>query len=267
MSIITQTKGTLEYLTAEGISVPHCFTTRLGGVSEGYLSSLNLGYHRGDKEENVAKNYAVLGDALGFDLQDLVLTRQTHSDIVRVATRAEAGKSLDNHNWPECDALVTNDPGVALVVFTADCTPILLHDPVTGAVGAAHAGWRGTAMGIAAKSVEAMVENYGCDPKDIRAAIGPNIGFCCFETDRDVPDAMVAALGEEAEAFIRPNGHKYYVNLKEINALWLRRAGVENIEISTACTVCQHDTFWSHRVTRGQRGSQGAIIVCKEVGK
>jgi YfiH family protein len=165
---------------------------------------------------------------------------------------------------PECDALITNEAGVALVIFTADCTPILLHDPVTGAVGAAHAGWRGTAMGIAAKTVEAMVREYGCDPKNIHAAIGPNISFCCFETDREVPDAMVEALGEDAKAFIRPSGEKYYVNLKEINALWLRRAGVEHIEISEACTSCRHDLFWSHRVTRGERGSQGAIIVCKE---
>ena len=267
MSVITQSKNNLVYLTAEGISVPHCFTTRLGGVSEGYLSSLNLGFHRGDKMENVEKNYGILADALGFSLKDLVLTRQTHSDIVRVATRAEAGKSLDNHDWPECDALVTNDPGVALVVFTADCTPILLHDPVTGAVGAAHAGWRGTAMGIAAKTADAMVQNFGCDPKNIRAAIGPNIAQCCFQTDADVPDAMLAALGEDARPFIRRDGDKYYVNLKEINALWLRRAGVEKIEISTACTVCQSDVYWSHRVTRGQRGSQGAMIICKEVGK
>ena len=264
MSVITKKQGQLEYLVAEGITVPHCFTTRLGGVSEGYLSSLNIGMHRGDTPENVRANFRILGDALGFSLDDLVLTRQIHTDIVRVARREEAGKSLDNHDWPECDALITNDPGVALAVFTADCTPILLHDPVTGAVGAAHAGWRGTAMGIAAKTVEAMVKEFGCDPANIRAAIGPNISFCCFETDRDVPDAMLAALGEAAKPYILPNGDKYYVNLKEINALWLRRAGVQEIEISDACTVCQSDVFWSHRVTRGERGSQGAIIVCKE---
>lgn len=264
MAVITKKQGQLEYLTAEGISVPHCFTTRLGGVSEGIFSGLNIGYNRGDSPENVEENYRILTAALGCSLSDLVLTRQIHTDIVRVARREEAGKSLDNRDWPECDALITNDPGVALVIFTADCTPILLHDPVTGAVGAAHAGWRGTAMGIAGKTAEAMVREFGCDPKNIRAAIGPNIGFCCFETDRDVPDAMIAALGEEANAFIRPNGEKYYVNLKEMNALWLRRAGVERIEISDACTVCQSDVYWSHRVTRGQRGSQGAIIVCKE---
>jgi copper oxidase (laccase) domain-containing protein len=109
-----------------------------------------------------------------------------------------------------------------------------------------------------------MVREFGCDAGNIRAAIGPNIGFCCFETDADVPEAMVEALGEEAKAFVRPNGEKYYVNLKEINALWLRRAGVKEIEISDACTVCRSDVFWSHRVTKGLRGSQGAIIVCKE---
>ena len=119
-------------------------------------------------------------------------------------------------------------------------------------------------MGIAAKTVEAMVREFGCDPGNIRAAIGPNISFCCFETDRDVPDAMVEALGEKAKPFIRPNGDKYYVNLKEINALALRRAGVRHIDISQVCTYCESRRYWSHRVTGGLRGSQGAVIVCKE---
>lgn len=264
MSVISKKQGQLEYLTAEGISVPHCFTTRRGGVSEGYLSSLNIGLHRGDDPKNVEENFRILADALGIQPEDFVLTKQIHSDIVVKVGRADRGKHMVEGASPECDALITNEPGVALVVFTADCTPILLHDPVTGAVGAAHAGWRGTAMGIAGKTVDAMVKEFGCEPKNIRAAIGPNISFCCFETDRDVPDAMVAALGEEAKPFIRPNGEKYYVNLKEINALWLRKAGVEAIEISDACTVCQSHVYWSHRVTRGERGSQGAIIVCKE---
>ena len=267
MSVITKKQGQLEYLVAEGITVPHCFTTRLGGVSEGYLSSLNIGLHRGDDPKNVEENFRILADVLGILPDDFVLTKQIHSDIVVKVGRADRGKHMVEGASPECDALITNESGVALVVFTADCTPILFYDPVTGAVGAAHAGWRGTAMGIAGKTVEAMVREFGCDPKNIRAAIGPNISFCCFETDRDVPDAMVAALGEEAKPFIRPNGDKYYVNLKEINALWIRKAGVENIEISDVCTVCQSDRFWSHRVTRGQRGSQGAVIVCKEVGR
>jgi YfiH family protein len=264
MAVILNRSGNIEFLTAEGISVPHCFTTRLGGVSQGYLSSLNIGLHRGDNPKNVEENFRILADALGIEPEDFVLTKQIHSDIVVKVGRADRGKHMVEGASPECDALITGEPGVALVVFTADCTPILLWDPVTGAVGAAHAGWRGTAMGIAAKTVEAMVKEFGCEPANIRAAIGPNIGFCCFETDRDVPDAMVEALGEDVKPYIRPNGEKYYVNLKEINALWLRRAGVEEIEISDACTVCRSDVFWSHRVTRGQRGSQGAIIVCKE---
>ncbi len=263
MSVISKKLGELEYLTSENITVPHCFTTRLGGVSKGHLASLNIAMHRGDEPENVRENFRILGDALGFSEADLVFTRQTHSDIVRTVSKKDH-KGLDHHVYPECDALITNDPGTALVVFTADCTPILLHDPVTGAVGAAHAGWRGTACALAAKAVAEMEKNFGADPKNIRAAIGPNIGFCCFETDGDVPAAMIAAFGREAEEYIRTAGNKFYVNLKAINALALRRAGVENIEISTACTMCDPDRYWSHRITGGIRGSQGAIIICKE---
>ena len=263
MSIQTIKVGKLEYLTAEGISAPHCFTTRLGGVSEGIFDSLNIAIKEGDTEENVRQNLTILGDALGFTLDDLISTRQTHSDIVRVVTKADH-RGPFHRDYPECDALVTNDPGAALIIYTADCTPLLFHDPVTGAVGAAHAGWRGTAAAIGAKTVEAMVSAYGCNPQDIRAAIGPNIGFCCFETDSDVPEALLAAYGQKAAEVIRPEGDKYYVNLKEINALSLRRAGVKHIEISTDCTVCQCHRFWSHRATKGLRGSQGAVIVCKE---
>ena len=263
MSIITNISGTLEYLTAEGITTPHCFTTRFGGVSRGIFDSMNIAIKEGETEENVRQNLSILGEALGFSLEDIIATRQTHSDIVRVVTRSDH-RGPFHRDYPECDGLVTNDPGVALMVFTADCTPLLLHDPVTGAVGAAHAGWRGTAAGIGAKTVAAMVDAFGCDPKNIRAAIGPNIGGCCFQTDADVPQAILAAYGPEAQAYIRTVGDKYYVNLKEINALSLRRAGVVHIDISDACTACQPDRFWSHRVTQGQRGSQGAIILRKE---
>ena len=252
--------GTLEYLTAENIAVPHCFTTRLGGVSKGHLASMNIGVHRGDDPENVQKNYEILSQALGFSPEKLVLTRQTHSAIVRPVTSRDAA-GLRHDAYPESDALITNDPGTALVVFTADCTPILLHDPVTGAVGAVHAGWRGTYAGIAQKTVEAMASTYGTKPENIRAAIGPNIAQCCFETDRDVPDALINALGEAALPYIRPCGNKYYVNLKEMNALFLKRAGVKDITISTLCTACRQDLFWSHRKVGQLRGSQGAIIV------
>lgn len=265
MSITAIRIGTLEYLTAEGISVPHCFTTRFGGVSRGYLDSMNIGIRRGDVWENVLENYKILGNALDFDVKNAVLSHQTHTDTVLRVGRREQGAGLFAPELPECDALITNEPGTALVIFTADCTPILLHDPVTGAVGAAHAGWRGTAAAIGAKTVAALCREFGSKPSDIRAGIGPNIGQCCFETDEDVPDAMRKSFGAEAEKMIRQKENKYYVNLKELNALALRRAGVETIDISTDCTVCQSQRFWSHRVTGGMRGSQGAIIVCKGV--
>ncbi len=254
--------GTLEYERAPNIAVPHGFTTRLGGVSEGYLSSLNLGFHRGDRPENVAKNHEILANALGYDLNNLIFCQQVHSDRIRRVTKNDR-LGLDHHRYPEGDGLITNDPGTALMVFTADCTPILLSDPVTGAVGAVHAGWRGTAADIAGKAVEAMVREFGCRPEDIRAAIGPNIDQCCFQTDGEVPEAMLAAFGPEAQAHIRQDGDKYYVNLKAINGLALRRRGVGDICLSTACTMCQPDRYWSHRVTAGRRGSQGAVILCR----
>ena len=262
MAIQTFHKGALEYLAAEGISVPHAFTTRFGGVSRAHLASLNLGMHRGDDVENVIKNYTVLGNTLGFDPKNCVLTRQVHGDLIRRVGKQDC-MGLDHGVYPECDGLITNEPGVCLVVFTADCTPILLHDPVTGAVGAVHAGWRGTALDIAGKTALKMMEQYGCRKENIRAAIGPNIAQCCFQTDADVPQAMLDTYGEAAKECIRKDGDKYYVNLKSINALSLRRAGVEKIEVSDACTACENHRFWSHRVTRGLRGSQGAVILCK----
>ena len=262
MSIHTIKKGTLEYLAAEGISVPHAFTTRLGGVSRDHLFGLNLAMHKGDLDTNVEENYRMLTAALGVEAEKLVLTRQVHGDVIRVVTELDC-RGVDHHAYPECDGLITNTWGVSLVVFTADCTPILLHDPVTGAVGAAHAGWRGTALDIAGKTVQAMVDTFGCRAADIRAAIGPNIGPCCFETDGDVPLALEESFGKAVGEWIRPSGNKFYVNLKAINALALRRAGVASVEISQECTMCRPDRYWSHRYTRGLRGSQGALICCK----
>ena len=262
MSIHTIKKGTLEYLAAEGISAPHAFTTRLGGVSRDHLFGLNLAMHKGDLDTNVEENYRILTAALGVEAEKLVLTRQVHGDVIRVVTELDC-RGVDHHAYPECDGLITNTWGVSLVVFTADCTPILLHDPVTGAVGAAHAGWRGTALDIAGKTVQAMVDTFGCRAADICAAIGPNIGPCCFETDEDVPLALEESFGKAVGEWIRPSGNKFYVNLKAINALALRRAGVASVEISQECTMCRPDRYWSHRYTRGLRGSQGALICCK----
>ena len=264
MSVILRKQGDLQYFAAEGIKASHCFTTRMGGVSEGYLASMNIGTSRGDNPENVAENYHILGRALGFDPHSAVLSRQVHSDIVRVVTKSNAGAGLYTPHMPDCDGLVTNEKGLALVIFTADCTPILFWDSRTGAVGAAHAGWRGTALSIAARTVEAMEKNFGSRPEDIHAAIGPNIGACHFETNEDVPQAMRRAFGPEADAYIFPRGEKFHVDLKGINAMVLKNAGVSRIEISDACTSCQPDLFWSHRILGQKRGSEGAVIVCGE---
>ena len=256
--------GTLEYEAAGNIGCPHCFTTRLGGVSTGIFESLDLAYREGGSMAAVEENIRILGRALGFDPERLVLTRQTHSDIVRVVRHTDH-TSLCHRDYPECDALVTDDPGTVLMVFTADCTPVLLWDKITGAVGAAHAGWRGTAAKIAVKTLQAMTDHFGCDPKNVCAAIGPNIGQCHFETDADVPEAILAAYGEAAEPYIEKKGEKYFLDLKAINALGLREAGVSSIELSDSCTACAPHRFWSHRVTGGKRGSQGAVILCQEV--
>ncbi len=256
----TKHLGTIQYEAADNLSAPHAFTTRLGGVSLGSLGAMNLSMHRGDPTGNVQKNFELLATALDFDLRKLVFTHQTHSDIVRTVG-CQDPQGLDHHSYPPCDGLITNASGLALCIFTADCTPILLQDPVTGAVGAVHAGWRGTARDIAGKAVRTMTEQFGCDPANIRAAIGPNIGPCCFETDGDVPAAMLETYGSAAQTHILAKGHKYYVNLKALNALSLHRAGVQAIDISSHCTVCQSTRYFSHRVQGANRGSQGAIIV------
>ncbi len=260
----TITKGTLVYSVADSLSgAAHGFSTRLGGVSQGYLASLNLGIHRGDSPENVLKNYKIFADALGFSPEDTVFPMQRHTDLIRRVDASHRGEGLFRETEAVCDGQITNVPGVALVTFSADCTPILLFDPVRRAIGAVHAGWRGTAAGIAAKAVAAMADAYGCRPGDIRAAIGPCIGKCCFETDGDVPAAMMAALGDEARAAVEPRGAKYHVDLKALNALWLSRAGVTNVDISPDCTACLCDRYWSHRRVGDRRGSLAGVIMLK----
>ncbi len=259
----TNQVGVLQYLTSDILDTVHCFSTRYGGVSEGHLASMNLGVHRGDKPQNVLDNYTILGNAVGFNPKNTVFTKQIHSDIVECVGAEQRGRGLIFPTENGCDALVTNEENVALTVFSADCTPVLLYDPICRAVGAAHAGWRGTAAGIAAKTALKMHEEFGCELKNIRAAIGPCISACCFETDADVPTAMRKALGERAEEAIRTVGEKYYVNLKLLNAIHLRSVGVEMIDIAEECTACEPNRFWSHRKTGGRRGSLAAVIMLK----
>ena len=182
---------------------------------------------------------------------------------IRAITTADVKSDLYGKLHYEADGMMTAIPGVALVVFSADCIPVLLYDPVRRVIAALHSGWRGTAAGIVTRAVERMEEVYGCRPENILAAIGPGIGPCCFETHEDVPNAMTAALGVRATPFITPIQHgKFLVDLKGINAMRLERAGLapEHIAVSGDCTACQPDKYWSHRVTQGVRGSQAAVI-------
>ena len=256
--------GALEYSVADlPEGAVHCFSTRLGGVSEGHLSSLNLGNHCGDDPAKVLENYDILGSAVGFAKEQTVFTMQRHTDLIRRVDAANCGEGLFRDVPEVCDGLITDQPGVALTVFSADCTPVLLFDPVQKAIGAVHAGWRGTALGIAAKAVDAMVREFGCRRENICAAIGPCIGKCCFETDWDVPQAMLDALGPKALTGITQKGKKYYVNNKFCNTLWLERAGIGELDISPDCTMCRPDRYWSHRVHGAQRGSLAAVIMLK----
>lgn len=266
MDLIDRTMGQIPFQISpqlEKRGIPHGFTTRLGGVSEGIYFSLNLGANRGDAPEKVRENYRRVCQALGIEAEKLVFSCQVHKDIVRPVTLSDAGKGLDRPVDYEADGLITNVPGLTLVVFGADCATILLGDPVKKVIAAVHAGWRGTAMGIAAQAVESMVRDYGCEREHILAAIGPCISQCCFETGPEVPQAMTEALGKEAEAYFAPgkNG-KPHVDLKGLNALWLKRSGImtTNIDISSDCTQCRPDKYWSHRHTKGERGSQAALI-------
>ena len=268
MNIIEHNQNGLVYLTADGFEaaggVAHGFSTRLGGVSDGIYASLNLGMNRGDDPDKVRENYRRFCAAIGADVKQVVCASQVHGDTVRPVTTADLGIGLDEGEPWQADGLVTDIPGVVLTVFTADCLPILLYDPVRKVVGAVHAGWRGTALGIVTRAVDRMVDCYGCDRLDILAAIGPGISKCCFETHEDVPNAMTESMGASALHCIQvlPTG-KFHVDLKGLNACRLKAAGLDpdHIAVSDDCTSCMPDKYWSHRYTHGQRGSQAAMIL------
>lgn len=263
MSFTQRSDKGLIYMTDDKITAAHAFTTRYGGVSSGACSSLNLGINRGDDAENVRKNYDIICSALGVSPERLLLSRQVHGDGIRAVSSADCRRDLFDDIPYEADGLITTEKNLPLFIFTADCIPILLHDPVLPAAGAVHAGWRGTVLDIAGRAVREMTDKFGSRPENIMAAIGPGISACCFETDGDVPEAVRKLLGSRAGEFIKESGGgKYKVDLKGVNRLCLESAGVlpENISISPECTVCKSEKYWSNRVTGGSRGSQAAII-------
>lgn len=255
------------FLTSDGFTaaggVAHGFSTRLGGVSQGIFSSLNLGSTRGDDPDRVRENYRRFCAAIGADVTHVVMSNQVHGTVIRAVGPGDGKADLYDREEYECDGLITDAPGLALTIFSADCIPVLLYDPVKRVIAAVHAGWRGTAGDIAGKAVEKMRAEYGCDPGNILAAIGPGIAACCFETHADVPEAMTAALGDLTAPYITTlEQGKFQVDLKGINAALLRRAGAApgHIEISGDCTACHPEKYWSHRVTQGKRGNQAAML-------
>ncbi len=242
----------------------HGFSTRLGGVSEGAFESLNLGAGRGDAMESVRENWRRFGAATGIDTARFVHGRQVHGALVRVARREDAHPIDEPAGWEGTDGYVTAEPDLPLAVFTADCTPLLMLDPRAGVVAAVHCGWRSTAADIEKNAVEAMA-GLGARPQDIRAAIGPGIRRCCFQTGPEVPAALDALLGGDGAGLWEPDPDapgKYRTDLPGAVKRRLLQLGLaeENIDELGLCTMCRPDRFWSHRSMGAARGSQANII-------
>lgn len=247
--------------------INHAFSTRVGGISTGAYKSMNLNFKRGDLTENVTQNYKLFCEAAGFDYNTLVSSSQDHKTNVRCVTKAECGIGVwREHDMESVDALVTDEPGVTLVTHYADCTPLFFADPERKVIALAHAGWRGTVAKIGEAVVDVMTEQYGCDPTDIIAVVGPAIGMCCYEVDVPVYEQF-ASLTELKPAYFTKNlGHgKYLVDLKETNRRMLMEAGLLsiNITISDLCTKCNSGLLYSHRASGGERGGLVAMMCIK----
>lgn len=244
------------------IPARHAFTTRYGGVSRGAFSSLNLGSNRGDEPEAVRENYRRVCALMGAGVDDCAVTKQVHGNAVRVVTREDKHVCMSPVPY-EADGIVTAEKCLPIMCFTADCVPVLLWDGENSVAAAVHCGWRSSAADILGVAVSKML-SLGARAESIRAAIGPAIGRCCFETDDDVPNAIVKYLNGDTDGlFDRTERGKTMVDLRAANARRLVQLGLDgrNIDISDECTVCSHDKYWSHRYTKGERGSQAAVIV------
>lgn len=263
-TLFIRNKGRVTYLTFPALErcemVSHLFSTRLGGVSEGHLGTLNLSYTRGDKKECVDENFRRIGEILGASTDDFVLSDQTHTANVRVVTEADKGKGIVKaRDYTDVDGLVTNVPGVVLSTFFADCVPLYFVDPVKRAIGLSHSGWKGTAAKIGKATVETMQRQYGSNPSDIIAAIGPSICKDCYEVSEDVALQFPKEVRTE-----KPDG-KYLLDLWEANRRILLEAGIESGHISTTdiCTCCNPEFLFSHRASHGKRGNLGAFLMIK----
>ena len=251
--------------------VRHAFSTRLGGVSTGEFSSMNLNFGRGDPRETVEENFRRFCAAAGFSMESLTASAQDHHTTVRRVGAAERGVGVTRPRDRESvDGLITDDPSVTLVTYYADCTPLFFVDPAHRAVGLGHSGWRGTAAGMGACMVRRMEEEFGSRPEEIIAAIGPSIGACCYEVDETVYEgfAPLETLGL-SNFFFRAGDGKYRLDLWEANRRILLAAGVLPEHISTArlCTRCNDSLLWSHRATGGKRGGLAAFLAVTPRGE
>lgn len=268
--ITVHENGEVVYLTfpileqIEGIT--HGFSTRLGGVSQGDVGTMNLSFTRESSRENVVENYRRLAAAIGYKPEQMVFSRQTHTTNVMVVTERDCGLGYNREReYDDIDGLVTNVPGVALMTFYADCVPLLLVDPVHRAIGSSHSGWRGTVANMGKATVEAMTREYGTDPGDVIAAIGPSICQDCYEVSEDVIEQFRRAYPEALwpVLFYGKGNGKYQLNLWEACRQNFLSAGLlpEHISLPDICTCCNLEFLYSHRASGGKRGNLAAMLM------
>jgi YfiH family protein len=247
----------------EEMGFVHGFTCRIGGESDICPGTLNMALHVGDDPEKVVRNREKVAAAMGFSLDQAVTCAQVHGNRVAVVTEKEAGRGARElaSTLPDTDGLVTNTKELPLMLFYADCVPVMLADTDSGAVGLVHAGWRGSVGHIVEKGIALMEKQYGSHPEHVTAAIGPSIGACCYEVDRRV---LEQASG--LEACFHPTWKDHYqLDLWEMNRQELLAAGVPDNQILMArvCTSCHHDLYFSYRAEHGHTGRMAAIIYKK----
>jgi len=248
--------------------VEHCFTTRLGGVSEGIYTSMNLSFTRGDKEEAVQENYERIAQCMGASKDAFVCSDQTHTTNVKKATKEDAGCGVTRpKTYQDVDGLITNVPGLVLSTFFADCVPLYFVDPVHRAIGMSHSGWRGTVGRMGRATILAMGQEYGTKPEDLICAIGPSICKDCYEVSEDVAEAFAAEFKGQEEKILEAKGNgKYQLDLWKANEIVLLEAGVKkgHLAVTNLCTCCNPELLFSHRASHGKRGNLGAFLRLKE---
>ena len=245
------------------------FSTRLGGVSEGCFSSLNLSFDRGDDRAAVEENFRRMGEALGVRCEDMVLSQQTHTTNIRIVTDEDRGKGITRErDYTDIDGLITNVPGICLVTTYADCVPLYFLDPVKKVIALSHSGWRGTVGKIGKKTVELMHDNFGSDPADILAAVGPSVCQDCYEVSADVTDRFKEVFDRSAwdELFYEKPDGKYQLDLWKANEKIFLEAGIreDHIAVTNVCTHCNSGILYSHRAMGDKRGNLCAFLALKQ---